>query len=98
MKSEEHMPEEQRDTPLDRTCGSCNAPICPRKSEEGKWFPDERICAKRQFAGLRWLRTQRRIQRRAVNREQLFTQQMLAVIKTVRPGIRGLDSNRKLKQ
>jgi len=64
------------------------------RPDEGKWYPDEAICARRQYKALPWLKTQRKIQRRAKERNRYFTQKMLAEIRAVREGIRGAGPDR----
>jgi len=75
---------------------SCNAPLCPMEDEEGLkkaiWYPDEEICRRR---GLNypWLRTQRKIAKRAKH-GGYFTIQMLSHPCRISQGIVGLDPDK----
>ena len=73
---------------------TCNAPLCPLDKEslkKGVWYPDEAICSNQRFKGLRWIKIQRRIKKRAIHRDRYFTYEMLTKIRTVRKSIRGLN-------
>jgi len=86
--------EQMTNAPCDARCNACSAPICPMRPDEGIYYPDEAICARHQYKALPWLKTQRKIQRRAKERNRYFTQKMLAEIRVVREGIRGADPDR----
>jgi|WetSurMetagenome_2_1015567.scaffolds.fasta_scaffold464103_1 hypothetical protein len=86
----------QADAP--RVCDRCSAPLCPSRPDHGEtWFPDEPICKKHDFTRVKFIRTQRRIRRVALLREQSFTREMLERVVVVRKGIRGLMPGRARK-
>jgi len=76
---------------------TCSAPLCPMENEEelkkAIWYPDEEICRRR---GLNypWLKTQRKIGKRAKHSDGYFTLQMLTHLRRVCKGIEGLDPDR----
>ena len=72
---------------------SCQAPLCPldQSSLKGIWYADEEICRSRAYAGLAWIRGQRKIGR--VKARGYFTLEMLRRNCIVKRGIAGLDSD-----
>jgi hypothetical protein len=54
------------------------------------WFPDEEICGLREFRKGKWRIAQRKIARRAVDRDSYYTMAMLNSIGQVRGGIKGV--------
>ncbi|MDA8126601.1 MAG: hypothetical protein M0009_15615 [Deltaproteobacteria bacterium] len=72
---------------------SCQAPLCPldQSSLKGVWYADEEICRARSYAGLAWIRGQRKIGR--VGARGYFTLEMLQRNCIVKRGIAGLDSD-----
>jgi hypothetical protein len=75
--------------------GSCEAPLCPlyEHKELSVWYPDEAICNK--IGRPEWVKKQRRIQKRAIDRDSHYTIEMLGAIKAVTPKTRGLDPEGK---
>ena len=77
---------------------SCNAPLCPLEDEEelkkGIWFPDESVC-KRRGLNYPWLKTQKKITKRARHSDGYFTIQMLSHLRRVCKGIEGLDPDKE---
>ena len=74
--------------------GLCSAPICPLDPNRHKaiWYPDEEICKNREMAKqFRFVKTQRKIQKRAVNRDTYYTLRMLEEITGVRKETKGLS-------
>jgi hypothetical protein len=70
----------------------CGAPLCPLDTKWLKtaiWYPDEPICKRRGLPDADWLKTQRRVAKRANGRDLFFTYYDLAKIKRVHPSIRG---------
>ena len=77
--------------------GLCSAPICPLDPNRHKaiWYPDEEICKNREMAKqFKFIQVQRKIQKRAVNRDTYYTLNLLEKIKLVRSGIRGYTPER----
>ena len=76
---------------------SCDAPLCPLEGEEGLkngiWYPEEEICRRR---GLNypWLKTQKKIAKRAKHSDGYFTLQMLTHPCRISRGITGLDPDK----
>lgn len=80
---------------LPRVCDGCSAPVCPAQDDNGElWFPPEQICRRHDFTRTRLVVTQRKIQRRAVHRDDIYSRAMLERVVVVRGGIRGRDPNR----
>ena len=79
---------------------SCSASLCPLdpRVKEMQWCPEENdtdgICKNREFAGLRFVRTQKRIARAIRNkrreRDDYFSYEMLNRNIVVRSGIEGI--------
>jgi len=62
------------------------------------WFPDEFVCTSRQFAGLAWLKTQRKIARLRLGPDAgYFTRPMLEAVTRVVRGLRGADPDDGLR-
>ena len=77
--------------------GLCSAPICPLDPNRQKaiWYPDEEICKNREMAKqFKFIQVQRKIQKRAKDRETYYTLELLEKIKIVRSGIRGYTPER----
>ena len=68
----------------------CDAPLCPLEPDVFKriWFCDEEVCRKRGLK-LDWLKTQKKIARKAINKLLFFRVADLKKIKNVHKGIRG---------
>jgi len=52
----------------------CSAPICPEDEQSLKksiWYPDEKICTQRDAPD--WVRTQRKVAKRAKYQDRYFT-------------------------
>jgi hypothetical protein len=67
----------------------CSAPLCPVSPSLDKsiWYPDEAICQRRKsldFIRPKWVRTQRKVSRKAPTDDRYFTKEMLENIKAVR--------------
>ncbi|MEM4090308.1 MAG: hypothetical protein QXQ46_06110 [Thermoplasmatales archaeon] len=79
---------------------SCSANLCPLDSRirEKIWLPEEsdrdEICRNKEFAGLQFMKTQRKIakavKKRSENRNDFFTFAMLDRNITIKSGIRGI--------
>lgn len=72
----------------------CSAPLCPLDPDlkHQVWFPDEDICNKPGFLGeFYWIKIQKKIKKRAKNRETMFTAHMMGKLVLVRAGVKGLD-------
>ena len=76
----------------------CSSPLCPLDPislANGAWFPDEEFCRRKDYAGLGWVRRQKRFAQ-ATGRDSsrgCFRVEMLShPCRTVK-GIRGLDPN-----
>ena len=83
---------------MEKTCScylKCAVPLCPldRDIERRMWLPNEPICAAKQFGGLDWVRNQRKIKKRAVDKSRYFTIEMLKQNCRIRTGIKGLSPN-----
>ncbi|WP_022671350.1 hypothetical protein [Hippea alviniae] len=73
---------------------TCSASICPLNPNRHKavWYPDEEICKNREMVKrFRFIRVQRKIQKRAVNRDTYYTLRMLEEITGVRKETKGLS-------
>ncbi|MGA2976370.1 MAG: hypothetical protein ABSF77_13755 [Spirochaetia bacterium] len=78
---------------------ACSCPICPLDSESAayvSWFPNETVCPRKDFAGLSWIRRQRKIVHvLGLSFEAgSFTHRMLLQDFIVRRGLTGLDPDR----
>ena len=75
---------------------SCSAPICPEDPESlayCAWFSDEEICKRADYAGVSWIKRQKRIAR-ATQKDfwrGCFTMAMLDHPCTIHSSIKGLD-------
>ena len=70
---------------------SCDAPICPLDEvslRTGIWYPDESICRKHLH---NWIQHQKKIAKKAKNKEKYFTFDMLKRDCIIGNGIEGLD-------
>ncbi len=74
---------------------NCDAPLCPlyEFKELSVWYPDEDICNK--IGRPIWVKKQRRIQKRATDRDSHYTIEMLEAIYGVSKATRGLDAEGK---
>jgi len=82
---------------------SCSAGLCPLDPEVSKriWLPEEsdteEVCRNPEFAGLQFIKTQRKIvkvlRKRPGERDDYFTYSMLNRDITVKSGIRGAPSD-----
>ena len=69
---------------------NCSAPLCPLDSGNHVWFPDEGICRNK----LDWVKNQKKIAKKAKDREGYYTIDMLKQIQRVTAGIVGADPDR----
>ncbi|RJR46271.1 MAG: hypothetical protein C4576_11315 [Desulfobacteraceae bacterium] len=77
-----------------RKYDTCNAPLCPLDEQSlkcGIWYPDEEVCAIRDYVALPWVQSQRKILMRAGRTDRYFTLSMLERNCIVKGGIEGLD-------
>jgi hypothetical protein len=74
---------------------SCSAPICPLY-EGGIWYPDEEICALKEYAKLGWIKYQKKIKRMTRVPEFFFTLRMLERNCIIGRAIEGLDPDHDL--
>jgi hypothetical protein len=75
----------------------CSAPLCPLDLESlncGRWYPDEEICKNREFTNPTWIKNQKKIAKRARDKEKYFTIEMLNRNCAIAKGIVGLDPDR----
>jgi hypothetical protein len=71
---------------------SCSANICPLDLiDNAAWFPDEEICAVRNFSTLPWVKRQRKIARKVRNKDYFFTMDMLNQDCIITAATEGLD-------
>lgn len=73
---------------------TCAAPLCPLNPEidQHTWYPDEEICRRNGFTGrYRWIRVQKKIQKRARCRNRYFTKEMLESVFAVLSGTKGVN-------
>jgi len=71
----------------------CSAPLCPLDKQTlmyGIWYPDEEICRKHHH---RWVKTQKKIAKRARNKDHYYVLQMLKQDCVIGRAIDGLDPN-----
>ena len=69
----------------DCTNDGCSAPICPLDKDSlknGIWYPDEPICTSKDRPD--WVTIQKRIAKKAKNKERFFTHKDFLRIKVVR--------------
>lgn len=71
---------------------TCSAPLCPLDIGNHVFFPDEDICKKRNPPA--WVRTQKKIAKRAVDRDTYYTIDMLLEVKRVTAHISGADPDK----
>ena len=70
----------------------CSAPLCPLEEKELQtkiWFPDDEICKKQPAP--KWVATQRKIAKKAKDKNKYFTFGMLNRNCRISKGILGLD-------
>jgi len=67
------------------------APLDEESLRNGVWYPDEEICTSIKCGNKDWIRNQRKIKKRAANRNFYFTHEMLCRNCQIRRGIDGLD-------
>ncbi len=74
----------------------CSAPLCPmdKISMQQLWFPDEEICKHRDFLDHTFVKQQRKIQKKARDRDTYYTIEMLSVECMVKGGMTGIDPDR----
>jgi len=71
----------------------CSATLCPLEIDSNHvWFPDEDIC--RKHGKVDWIKKQRKIARKANNKDTYFTVDMLKEVKRVTANIVGADPDR----
>jgi hypothetical protein len=75
------------------TCHSfqkCSAPLCPElNNPDNIWYPDEEICRCRKYSCLSWIKKQRKIAKKTVNRDFYFTKDDLDRIRRVTQNTKG---------
>jgi len=72
----------------------CSAPICPMDEQSlkyGLWYPDEEFCIRQEYGKLLYVRNQRKIAKRARNKDFYFTYRILNHNCQIKRGIKGLD-------
>ena len=72
----------------------CGAPICPLDEDSMKdaiWYPDEEIC---RYGRLAWVKRQRKISRKARNKDFYFTYEMLCRNCRITTATEGLDPDK----
>jgi hypothetical protein len=82
-------------------CEHCSAPICPnlKSSPDAIWFADESFCRKHEFSSLEYVRTQRKIARRVLDRERPFDLDFLSRVRRITPKTQGnVDPDRNLTE
>lgn len=69
----------------------CEAPLCPlyEDNKYSVWYPDEDICNK--IGRPAWVKIQRKIKKRVIDRDSHYTIEMIESIGRVTPKTRGLD-------
>jgi hypothetical protein len=68
----------------------CSAPLCiERNNADGVWFPNETICKRRCHVSDKWIKKQRRIARKSIDRDFFFTRDDLERVKRVNKKIKG---------
>ena len=74
----------------------CSAPLCPMDeiSMQQIWLPDEEICKHRSHLEDRFVKQQRKIQKKARDRDTYYTLEMLSVECIVKAGMTGIDPDR----
>ena len=73
---------------------SCSAPICPLFGYSGLWYPDEEICQSRKFNHEPWIRNQKKIDRKVLNKDFYFTKEMLERNCVITVATEGLDPDK----
>lgn len=73
---------------------TCSAPLCPLDLNVEKycWFPDEAICNRKYIP--RWAKNQRKIKKKAKDKNSYFVYAMLNRNCRVKKGITGLNPNK----
>jgi hypothetical protein len=78
---------------------NCDASICPEQNpDETIWFPDESVCRSKHYAALKWVRKQKKIQRKTKYRDFYFTKSYIEKIRRVTSGTRGLRPDKDIPQ
>ncbi len=71
----------------------CNSQLCPLDNSPGEriWYPDEDICTARAIVKPVWVKTQRKIARRAEDRETFYTIRSLCQVQRVTGKVKGMS-------
>lgn len=80
---------------------SCNAPLCPLDKGSltfGVWYPVEEICKLKGYRNLPFVVNQRKIQKRAKDRNTYYTYRMLNRSIVIKRGIKGLNPARPRRE
>jgi len=73
-------------------CEACSALICPLNFPEGPiWYPDEEVCKNKDYSNLVWIKSQKKIAKKAKDNSNYFNFQMLNRNCRITKGITGLD-------
>ena len=84
-----------------RRFNDCEAPLCPldeRSLRAGIWYSNEQICKSQKFATLRWIKRQKRIVKRGISPDRLFTVSMLESSRRIQRGTSGLNPELTLEE
>jgi len=68
----------------------CSAPLCPEDLTCDLWYPDEEICRAKDKSH-RWIKQQRKIQKKVRERHLYFTFAMLKRNSKIHTGTKGID-------
>jgi len=78
----------------------CNAQLCPldpSSLDNALWYPDETICRRRGLPDTKWIKTQRKIAKKAKDCDTFYQFSDLVSIQRVSAGIKGHNPNYKVK-
>jgi len=79
----------------------CEAPLCPLDKislRAGIWYSDQEICKSQKFASLRWIKRQKRIVKRGISPDRLFTVSMLESSRRIQRGTSELNPELTLEE
>ena len=72
----------------------CNAPLCPLDEtsiKHGVWYPNEEICKLSEYKELEWIKNQKKIQKKARDRDTYYTVDMLDKHIRITSAMKGLN-------
>lgn len=81
-----------------KTCkrfDGCSAPICPLYEFGGIWYPDEEVCKLAEFNCELWLKQQKKIAKKARNKDFYFVYEMLNHNYVVTVATEGIDPDKE---